>query len=38
MREVIFEFNDLVYLKVALQKGKGRFKNIWKLAVRYIRP
>jgi len=35
-REVIFAVNDLVFLKVAAQKGKDRFGKIGKLATRYI--
>ncbi|CAA7023605.1 unnamed protein product [Microthlaspi erraticum] len=37
-REVTFERGDMVYLKVAAQKGKDRFGKIGKLAVRYIGP
>jgi len=37
-REVIFAVNDLVFLKVAAQKGKDRFGKIGKLATRYIGP
>ncbi|CAA7046742.1 unnamed protein product [Microthlaspi erraticum] len=37
-REVTFESGDMVYLKVAAQKGKDRFGKIGKLAVRYIGP
>ena len=35
-REVSFVVNDLVFLKVAAQKGKERFKKVGKLATRYI--
>ncbi|XP_010480761.1 PREDICTED: uncharacterized protein LOC104759552 [Camelina sativa] len=37
-REVEFEVGDMVYLKVAPQKGKDRFGKVGKLAVRFIGP
>lgn len=37
-REVIFQADDMVYLKVAAQKGRDRFGKIGKLETRYIGP
>ena len=37
-REVIFAVIDLVFLKVAAQKGNDRFRKVEKLATRYIGP
>ncbi|XP_019085442.1 PREDICTED: uncharacterized protein LOC109126382 [Camelina sativa] len=37
-REVEFKVGDMVYLKVAPQKGKDRFGKVGKLAVRFIGP
>ncbi|XP_019089196.1 PREDICTED: uncharacterized protein LOC109127998 [Camelina sativa] len=37
-REVEFEVGEMVYLKVAPQKGKDRFGKVGKLAVRFIGP
>lgn len=34
----MFAVGDMVYLKVAAQKGKDRFGNIGKLVVRFIGP
>ncbi|KAF8106703.1 hypothetical protein N665_0135s0046 [Sinapis alba] len=35
-REVVFAVNDLVFLKVAAQKGKDCFEKIGKLATQYV--
>ncbi|XP_019097363.1 PREDICTED: uncharacterized protein LOC109131156 [Camelina sativa] len=37
-REVEFKVGDMVYLKVAPQKGKDQFGKVVKLAVRFIGP